>query len=207
MKKTFVLGLAILLFAGGVMTACTSDKLEGQARNVFPSVLEEFALEDFTADFFENNTLILVPFEWSSLLGKYLDFYTVFVENGKLNFLIEVTFPGGISEDAIDSRVFAVIIPNQVFSKYEIGESIVFETYEIRWNANTGNFRGIKNCRKWLSEVEKNSIKHSVGYAWAPLLDTGWPFRDHPRWLLGSKITVISSVESLQEYFIAGAAE
>ena len=205
MKKTFVLGLAILLFTGGVMTACEFQ----QNGIVFPSILEEFDMEEFTAEFFESNTLILVLFRWPFLLYENLHFYTVSVKNGKLNFIIEIPNPAHGGDQALDVRVFAVIIPNQIFSKYEIGKNIVFEAYESRFDGATGNIFDTKNCRRWLREVEKNTVEHRVGYAWFLDASSGsiiWPFRDHPVRLLGGRnITVISSLESLQEYFYVSA--
>ena len=204
MKKTLILGLAILLLGGLLMTACEFQ----QNGIVFPSVLEEFDLEEFTEAFFENNTLILVPLEWPHVLSDYLHFYTVFAENGKLNFLIEVTHPYGGGDAAIDYRVFAIVIPNEIFGKHEIGKMIVFETYDFSVRDLHGN--PIKrNCREWLNEIQEKSVEHRVGYAWSgwnPNIVI-WPFRDHPARLLRNKITVISSVENLQEYFIAGATE
>ena len=200
--KSGIILLAVLLLTMAFY-GCESNGLSQGARMLRnPPVLEKF---DFSEEFFQNNTLILVPFGWPHLLYENLRFYTVFVENDRLNFLIEIPKPDHGGDRMFDGRVFAVIIPNEVFNKHEIGESIVFKAYESRFNGATGNFFDTKNCREWLSEVEKNAVEHRAGYAW---------FRDAssviwyvPLRLLQDEITVISTVESLQEYFIAGAAE
>ena len=170
----------------------------------FPSVLEEFVLEEFTETFFENNTLILVPFVWSGQLVEYLDFYTVFVENGKLNFLVEVTHPYGAADAAIDSRLFVIVIPNEIFGKYEIGEMIVFWTYDFSFDPR-GNRIIEKNPREWLSEIQEKSVEHRAGLY--PRYGEG--FNPDPKrvFLYLNKITVVDSVESLQEHLVVNTAE
>ena len=192
----------------------------------FPSVLEEFVLEEFTEDFFESNTLVLVPFLWPHLLhdgNDNLSFYTVFVENGILNFLIEIPNPDWGGDAAIDERIFAVIIPNQIINKYEIGGSRVFEAYEYHGYVD-GEQYFTQNSREWLERVEKTSVTHRVSYAlggYRPYLeDDDYPYdyeipthlKPEYKWqLLGlasyteSQVVVISSVESLQEYFYVSA--
>lgn len=155
-----------------------------QANNTFPSILENFNLEEFTDEFFENSTLILVPFEWSYLLYEHLDFYTAFVENGKLKFLIEVTDPYGLGDTAIDMRVFAVIVSNAIFNGLEVGEIRVFEAYDFSGANPT------KNSRDLLSEAERKSVKHRVS-----LLPS------EAKTYSISETTAISSRESLREYF------
>jgi len=223
MKKKTILGIAILLIAGIFTTACqVDDKLNngktsleqgGETGNMedFPSVLEEFVLEEFTEDFFESNTLVLVPFLWPHLLRDNLSFYTVFAENGTLNFLIEIPNPDKGGDRTFDYRIFAVIIPNQVLSKYEMGESIVFKAYEFHDTVD-GEMHFTKNSREWLEEVEKNSVKHRVSYTTIRgLKELGVGFRK----MLGklnddttiSEVFVMTSVESLQEYFYVSAEE
>jgi hypothetical protein len=204
------------------MTACPGDNRQGEIRmtsydeghvkNGFPSVLEEFGLEDFTEAFFENNTLILVRFSWPHVLGEYLDFYTAYAESGKLKFLLEVTYPYAFGDTALDSRLFAVIVSNKVFNEYEIGEMNAFTTYTFEPSFIGPESIRTENCREWLEKIEKNAVKHRVGYAspgyYPNFGGSIWRFRDnHPGIVLNNEIIVISSVESLHEYFIAGAAE
>lgn len=168
-----------------------------QINNTFPSVLGNFDLGEFTNEFFEDNTLILVPFEWSYLLYEHLNFYTAFAENGKLNFLIEVTDPNGLGDAAIDMRVFAVIVPNAVFNSLEIGEIRVFETYDFSAANPT------ENSRDLLSGAEEKSVEHRVSYVYYNSTSTNFPALSNPiqlkRGVAG--ITVITLMENLQEYF------
>jgi len=181
---------------------------------VFPSVMEEFALEDFTEEFFKSNTLILVPFEWGHILLSYirdnLRFYTVYVENGKLNFLIELPYPDTGGDRGIDMRIFAVIIPNRVIRRYEIGGSIVFKAYEYNNAGDMIDENFTLNCREWIKEVEKNAVQHRVGYAYDPNVwpdgKSLWSIGYHP-WGYMKIITVISSLESLHEHFYVNAVE
>ncbi len=158
---------------------------------IFPSVLEDFNLDEFTEAFFENYTLILVPFEWHYLLYGNLDFYTVFVDNGKLNFLIEVTCPHGGGDEAIDMRMFAVVVPKTIFNNYELGESKIFEAYDF------SGAEPAENNRNWLSEIEEKSIEHRVSYVFRGLSFGDYGQLKKP---IGD-ITAISSTQSLQEYF------
>jgi len=156
----------------------------------FPSVLENFELEDFTEEFFENNTLILVPFYYGYLLHDYLDFYTVFVDDGKINFLIEVTDSYGVGERAVDFRLFVVIIPNKIFNKYEIGQVTTFTTYDFI--EEDGNFVANKNDREWLKEIEEKSINHIVGFIFD---QSGWKLRS----VRQHDSVVVSSIEMFNE--------
>jgi len=239
MKKLNVRGalycaiITVLLISFAVFAGCDGErtdkapieqggvKMEGEIPepvagvNVFPSVLEDFDLTDFTADFFESNTLILVPFGWGHSLLDNLRFYTVFFENGKLNFLIEIPNPDTGGDCAFDYRIFAVIIPNQVLSKYEIGGSKVFKAYEF--HAGEWNSYSTTNCREWLKEVEKNSVGHRVSYVWRGLsfdCTMHLKFLSRIDWWANinedgsaNDILVISSVESLQELFNVSPAE
>lgn len=137
-----------------------------QTNNTFPSNLENFDLEEFTDEFFENNTLILVPFAYSYLLYEHLDFYTVSIADGKMNFYIEVTDPNGGGDEAIDYRLFAVIIEKEVYGRYELGEKIIFTTYDFNaGNVNNPPFElPPPNDRDWLIEIQGNSIEHRVGF-------------------------------------------
>ena len=239
-KKLFI-GLAVLLITVLLMSACKSDNQQQENSDldnkeipvldpwenvniVFPSVMEEFTLEDFTEEFFKSNTLILVPYRFANTFPLFR-FYTVFTENGKLNFLMEIPDLNTFHERSLDYRIFAVVLPNQVFSKYEIGESIVFFGSE-HLDLEVFNGKGYytenccgwlkevenKNCREWLKEVEKNAVQHRVGYAtnsippWYEGSINLWPI-DNPPIKYFFNITVIQSVESLQEHFYVSATE
>ena len=187
-----------------------ADNTEGLRMEDFPSVLEEFVLEEFTEAFFERNTLILVPFEWPGKLREYLDFYTVFIENGKMNVLFEVTHPTGLLDGAVDVRLFVIVIPNEIFGKYDIGEMIVFETYDFSVVDKFGNPIE-KNPHEWLNEIQEKSIVHRVGLFYSSYLghETNVIHGLNVRHVLQleNKITVVDSVESLQEYFYISADE
>ena len=202
--------ISIALFSLAVfISACAGGegnnmgKISGE--NVFPSVLEEFVLEEFSEAFFENNTLILVPFEWHGMLNEYLDFYTVFAENGKLNFLIEVTHPTGFLDALVDRRIFAIVILNEILGKYEVGEMIVFETYDfsvVDWFGNPIE----KNPREWLNAIQEKSVVHRVGVY--PRYGEGffYPYSQEV-FLRPRQITVVDSVESLQECLVGNTAD
>jgi len=213
----FCAALTVLLFGLAVFAGCRGvngetknnepkSSVEGaEMKDVFPSILEDFDLAEFTEAFFENNTLILVPFEWSGQLGEYLDFYTVFAENGKLNFLVEVTHPYGATDAGFDFRLFVIVIPNEIFGKYEIGEMIVFETYDfssLDWSRDP---IVEKKPREWLSGIQEKSVEHRVGLY--PRYGEG--FNPDPKrvFLYLNKITVVDSVESLQEHLVVNTAE
>ena len=174
-----------------VNTAVTSTKQEIDAvpkeggMQQFPSVLENFELSDFTEEFFEDNTLFLVPLNHGYLLYDYVEFYAVSTKNGKLNFLVEVTDPLGGGDEAIDMRVFVVCISNELLEKYEIGERIKFNTYDYSaGNLYTPPFElPPLNNRDWLAEIRENSVEHRVG-----LLS-----RDNFKSISNSIITVSSS--------------
>ena len=231
MKNSLIFGLAVLLIAGMFNTACAGDagganafartpsddpgETDGTAGSSgFPSVLEEFALEEFTDVFFESNTLVLVPFQWGHLLRDNLRFYTVFIEKGALNFLIEIPDPDWGGDRAVDHRIFAVIIPNQEIGKYKMGESRVFRAYELHGNVD-GEWYFTKNSREWLKDIEKNSIEHRVSYVYRNLTINSSGSMHIKEILLrlpgvgyrASQVVVITSAESLQEYFYINAAE
>ena len=126
----------------------------------FPSPIEEFTPEDFDEEFFENYTLILVQiFSIINPLYDY-EFYTVFVENEELIFLIEFTTPHLIYSGTHRAFYFAIIVSNDILSNYTIGNGRVFITYDVLY---FDTFPPPKNCRDWLIEVQKNSIKHTAG--------------------------------------------
>ena len=187
------------------------DGVRIKPSNVFPSVLEEFEVDEFTDEFFEENTLFLVPFEWSHVVAEYVEFYTVFVKDGKLNFLIEVTYPPGPESFSGDYLLFAVTVPNAVLNRCEFGELFVFETYadhsafgfEAFPPAVFIIFEGCEwdepTPREWLQEVEDNSVEHRVnvdissfGYG---SYEPGELFKPQQ-----GKLAVISSTQSLQEH-------
>ncbi len=155
----------------GVDSAVTTAKMaidavekEGASME-FPSVLEIFVFSDFTEEFFEGNTLFLVPLNHGYLLYDHVEFYAVSAKDGKLNFVIEITDPIGGGEEAIDSRVFVVCISNEIVKNFEIGERIKFNTYDFSaGNVNNPPFElpPLSN-RDWLAEIRENSVEHRVG--------------------------------------------
>jgi len=164
----------------------------------FPSVLEEFEIGDFTEEFFEEYTLILVPFVWRGLLENYLDFYTAFIDDGKLNFLIEVTHPTGRLDLELDRRVFAVIVSKRLLKQYEIGEKTVFETYDFRgWSPFPEYHEPPKYPREWLKEIEEKSVEHKVSFSLKNYNNISWyAFHVYETY---NEMAIISSVETLNE--------
>ncbi len=162
----------------------------------FPATIEDFIIEDFTDNFFENNTLVLVPFKWPFFLYEFMDLYTVYTENDKLNFLIEVYYPFEGADLAEDNRVFAVTVSNTILSEYEIGESIIFEAYTRNSGGVYGSFT--ENSRECLKEAEANCVEHRVSYAKGGSF-VGKKVGNMKQWI--SEITVINSKENLQKYF------
>ena len=126
----------------------------------FPSPMEEFTIGDFGEDFFENYTLIFVPFIWPSMVRGYVDFYTAYIEDGKINFLIEVRSLSG--DAALTFYVFTVVFPNETLLTYTIGQSSIFQRYS-RPNPLPSQWEPIENCREWLVEIHEKSIEHRVG--------------------------------------------
>jgi hypothetical protein len=140
----------------------------------FPSIVEEFGIEDFNEEFFESYTLITLSFTFGSTFPAHkLNFYTIFIERGRVNFLMELnTGATGVplGEAVPDSRRFAVIIPNKVLEKYEIGSARMFLTYDRSDNENP-----VENCRRWLRKIERNSVQHRVVQRCAKsVLGRGW---------------------------------
>ncbi|MCL2797653.1 MAG: hypothetical protein FWD58_06340 [Firmicutes bacterium] len=151
----------------------------------FPSVLEDFKPEDFDAEFFKHNTLILVPFEWPHLLYDNLNFYTAYVQDGKLNFLIDIPKPDFGGDAAIDSRLFAVVIPNEVFGQYELGTAWDFSRH--------ADFKPGFDVEAFYLMVENNSVPHRVGY-----LAANYTPADKSHWLpQAPRMTAITSVAQL----------
>jgi len=100
---------------------------------------------------------VLVLFFSTGSLEGYVSFYTVYAENGKIDFLVEIETLSGSAN--VFYYLFAVTIPNYLLSNYTIGEIIVFYRYSLdnSWNL-------IENCRDWLAEIEAKSIEHRVGF-------------------------------------------
>jgi len=119
--------------------------------------VEEFQKEYFTESFFEQYTLVLVPFVHPTCVCDHVIFHTTFIENGKINFLIEVTKIG--SDRKVTNYTFAVIIPNEILKEYEIGATEIFHTYALD-DSSSGEV--IENCRERLNAIEKKDFR--VGF-------------------------------------------
>jgi len=142
---------------GGVDAAVAATKTMIDAVEEIPPLSSLTRIGQFNDEFFAKYTLILVPV-WSPIYFHYwaVEVYTVFAEEGKLNFIIEVTEMG--TNAAASYHALAVIIPNEVFGGYEIGRSQGFLRYDW-WNNPT-----TKNDREWLKEIDEKSVKHKAGF-------------------------------------------
>ena len=103
-----------MLFALMGVTACNS--------NEFPSPVENFTIDDFNDEFFENYSLTLISFAFP-VMNRKAEFYTAFEENGYINFLINLS-RYGFSYTSIQSRIrtYAVIIANELLLNFSIGK-------------------------------------------------------------------------------------
>ncbi len=202
-KITVFCVVFLLLFFVVGLAACSNDEkldqsiLESgtgvvQKSDVFPSELEDFKLADFSDSFFEDNALIIVPFENGYLMHDNIDFYTVFVKDGKLNFVIELTHSFDCVEFAMDRRVFGVWVSKEVLEKYEIGKKIVFYTYDFKARNNPFEEPPLSD-RSWLAEVQENSVKHRAGFIRAGFISIS---------PIGDNIIVISSRQAFSEHNI-----
>jgi len=128
----------------------------------FPSVVEEFAIEDFDKDFFENYVLIRVMLSIGSII--YGNFYTVYVQDGKLNFLFEVTELTGAT--ALGGLVAYIIIPRRIFERYEIGTVEWFFIYNCQHESGHGcelyNMPIRKTSREELHTIYTNSVENKI---------------------------------------------
>ena len=158
----------------------------------FPSPMEEFTLEYFNDEFFENYTLIFVPLYGSGMGPSVYFFYTTYIYDGKINFLVEFDFRTGHA--AFWRTLFAMIIPNEILSHYEIGHAHYFTTYTIIREPFSSPV-WIENCREWLNEIEGKSIEHRAGFAHGYSICSDGYYR---YWLIeGYVITPITSVNEL----------
>jgi len=121
----------------------------------FPSVLEEFEIEDFTEEFFEEYAVILVYLAFST--SNPIEFYTVYVENNELIVLIEDVTSGNVGQMSTQ-YAFIVIIPKAVLDS--------FSTVGCRMSAKYyfDFYKGIfvENPREWLNEIKEVSVEHRV---------------------------------------------
>jgi len=152
-----------------------SGVVTGERASSFPSVFEEFEAEDFEGDFFENYTIIIISLNIGHIWDRRsrdLQLYTVFIEDGKINFLVEQVAESPMMQFQVVT--FFVIISNDILDRYELGEVRIFPTYQS-WTGGYWEdaiFVG-KNCREWLGSARQNSIEHRAGRT-RFISDTGW---------------------------------
>jgi len=147
--KSFCVILLLILIAAGFVGCGNGGRDE-------PPKLESFEIGYFTEDFFENYTLILIPFSYMVDVRGYVFVYTVFAEDGEINFVVEVARLG--SDRALTNYLFAVIIPNEILAKYEIGDSKIFHTY-----TDLGGGEIVETCREWTIEIQPKRVDHRAG--------------------------------------------
>jgi len=126
----------------------TKERIGYVPQNTFrtPCVLEEFTLDDFTDEFFEDYTLILVPFIHGHWVRGFVEVNSVYADDGKLNFLFEIT---SLSIDsAVTQYLFAVIISNEILGEYAIGAGKRFITYSYLRFRTPSFWAQIENCRE-----------------------------------------------------------
>ena len=163
----------------------------------FPASVKDFVIEDFDADFFEYYTLVMVSFS----IGTYMSgvfLYAVYIENGRLNILLEIT---GLSPDAVVSSAgFVVLIPNETIAKYELGIVRGFHIYDgdnppLHGGLGPGpNWEWLSHRpvtpadnREWLSDIHLSSVESKA----ANIIDSNL-------WHIGASVmTPITSVEEL----------
>jgi len=171
-----------MIFSITLLGAC-----ENKNEN-FPSPIVDFAVEDFDEKFFNEFTLIIVPYQFGTVVeGIYL--YTVYIDNGNLNFLFEFTTIRG--DRARTSGEVIVILPNEILSKYEIG---VVEQFYIISDNSCSSFNAdsegllVRKDRNWLRDIRQNSVENKVANV-IPSID---------RWKMsGHRMTPIISLEQL----------
>jgi len=101
-----------------------------------PSVFQEFEPEDFDDEFLKNYTVVLVDIPFSGG-GHLWQLYTVFIDDGKINFLVEIIHLNPNLN--VHNLIFFVVISNDILDRYEIGEARVFRKYECWGVGMLGN--------------------------------------------------------------------
>ena len=156
MKKrilTFIIACC-MLFALVGLTACNS--------NEFPSPVENFTIDDFNDEFFENYSLVMVGFSFPAG-GIKVEFYTVFLENGYINFLINI-YVHQIGNQGGWSSAYAVILSNETLANYAIGEVRGVVTQDEKYTQLISSITRIDYGHGWLRQARRKSINHRVGH-------------------------------------------
>ena len=144
-----------------------------------PREVETFAVEDFDEAFFDNNTLVFVPFYHGQVVGGVF-FHAVYVENDKVNFIFEVNYLTG--DQAVTAGGIFLILSNEIFEKYTINP--VIKQFHI-WNRDVPLYECPNGCncseanfecfvglykfkyrcnRGWLEDIYYNSVSHRTGF-------------------------------------------
>jgi len=171
----------------------TREKInEVETTKSFPAISEEFDINRYTEEYFEEYALIVVPFTYGTLVYDHADFYVTYIHDGQLHFLIEISYDKPYHLDEVTDKMFTVTVPKIAIENYVIGASNIFEKYRFE-SDKFGIDIKIENDRTEVKEIEKKSIvcKSSV----VP----GNVMIDFYSNL--NKITTITSKEELKEYF------
>jgi len=154
-----------------------TDLIDEKGIIQFPS-----SIEAFDEAFFEQYSLVSANVFFDTSMD--VEFYTAYIADGKLNFLIEIMRNG--LEGASHGYGFSVIISKEILGNYEVGGSEVFYRYGIEYRFS------FHNLREWSEEVDEQSVKHRAGRL---SHDLGM-FRSKPL------PKVVASYEEFQDLFV-----
>jgi len=131
----------------------------------FPTVLEDFTVEDFTDEFFEEYAIIWTSLQFSNI-GYSVKFHTVYIDNGELIILVEnTTHPNTTKLPAGPPPItFIIIIPKAVFDSANLLDFCrVFSKYNVVLDDDSRIKEISEADREWLVGIQEYSVEHRVG--------------------------------------------